>query len=45
MNASRIEAELRVLLDAQAKAQELGQAEEANRLLARARSLAPNHEA
>ena len=45
MNASRIEAELRVLLDAQAKAVELGQGDEANRLLARARSLAPNHEA
>ena len=45
MNASRIEAELRVLLDALGKAQELGQTDEANRLLARARALAPNHEA
>ena len=45
MNASRIDAELKVLLDALSVAQERGQAGEANRLLAKARALAPNHEA
>jgi aspartate beta-hydroxylase len=45
MNAARIEAELRVLLDALSTAEGRGDAREAQRLLAKARALAPNHEA